>query len=257
MTGWENMSWFFILFAIAGGFLPTIFWLWFWLQEDRRKPEPLRLIMKTFIVGGFFIVPAFALEKFLAPNTNIIELVSNAYRDKSPFWPLIIISSPLIIWAVIEEIIKYLAARIAALKNKQCDEPIDVMIYMITAALGFSAVENFLFLLNILSINTIPLNSLFLTGNLRFLGATLLHIVASAVFGTFLSFAFYRSKIIKTLAWILGLTTATALHVFFNFFIIVNEGDNVLKVLLSIWIIAIFIIFIFEVIKRIHIKTNY
>ncbi|HRZ30638.1 MAG TPA: PrsW family glutamic-type intramembrane protease [Candidatus Paceibacterota bacterium] len=251
------MSWFFILLAIAGGFLPTIFWLWFWLQEDKKKPEPLRLIMKTFIVGGFFIIIAFILEKFLASGNNIIELVSNAYQSKATLWSLVVVSTPLIIWAVIEEFTKYLAARVAALKNKQCDEPIDVMIYMITAALGFSAVENFLFLLNILSINTVPFNSLFLTGNLRFLGATLLHVVASAVFGAFLSFAFYQNKIIKTIAWILGLITATALHVLFNFFIIVNEEGNVFKVLIGIWAVAIFIIFIFEVIKRIHIKINY
>jgi len=246
------MSWVFVLLAVAGGFLPTFFWLWFWLQEDRKKPEPRRLIMKAFIVGGFFIAPAFALERFFAPGNNIVELVSSAYRNNIPFWSLVAISSPLIIWAVIEEFIKYLAARISALKNEQCDEPIDVMIYMITAALGFSAVENFLFLLNILNIDGLPLNSLLLTGNLRFLGATLLHVVASAGLGAFLSFAFYQSKIIKTIAWIFGLITATALHVLFNFFIIVNEGDNVLKVLICIWLVAIFIIFIFEVVKRLH-----
>lgn len=257
MTGWENLSWLFVLLAIVGSFLPTIFWLWFWLQEDKKKPEPMRLIVKTFIVGGFFIVPAFVLEKLLAPSSNIIELITNAYKSNFALWSIIIISSPLITWAVIEEIMKYLAARIAALKNEQCDEPIDVMIYMITAALGFSTVENFLFLLNILSLNVIPLNSVFLTGNLRFLGATLLHLVASAVWGACLSLAFYQNKIIKTIAWVLGLIVASALHVLFNFFIIVNEGNNVFKVLIGIWLGVIFIIFTFEVIRRIHIKVNY
>lgn len=252
MANWEQMNWVFVLIAIAGGFLPTIFWLWFWLQEDRKKPEPLRLIMKTFIVGGFFIALAFLLEKFLVPSTNVIGQVSSAYQNNSGLWTLIFVSSPLIAWAVIEELVKYLAAYTAALKNKNCDEPIDMMVYMITAALGFSAVENFLFLLNILSVDGLISNSFLLTGNLRFLGATLLHIVTSAVFGVFLSFTFSRDKLTRILAWVAGLFASTALHVLFNFFIIVNEGGDVIRVLICLWIVAMFIIFLFEVVKRLR-----
>ncbi len=252
MANWEQMNWVFVLVAVAGGFLPAIFWLWFWLQEDHKKPEPIRLIMKTFIVGGFFITLAFLLEKFFAPSTNVVSQVSNAYQNNSDLWTLIIVSSPLIAWAIIEELVKYLAAYTAALKNKHCDEPIDMMVYMITAALGFSAIENFLFLLNILSIDGILSNSFLFTGNLRFLGATLLHVVTSAVFGVFLSFAFSRGKLTKTLAWIVGLFAGTALHVLFNFFIIVNEGGDVLRVLICLWATAMFVIFLFEVVKRLR-----
>lgn len=252
MTNLGGLNWVFVLLAVAGGFLPTIFWLWFWLQEDRKKPEPVRLIMKTFIVGGFFIVVAFFLERFFSPNGNIVEQVSNVYNNGFSLWPLIVISSPLIAWAFIEELVKYIAAYVAALKNKQCDEPIDMMVYMITAALGFSAVENFLFLLNVLSTDETTSSSFLFTGNLRFLGATLLHTVTSAIFGAFLGFAFYRNKYIKKIAWLLGLIVSTALHVTFNFFIIVNEGGDVLRVLICLWAAAMVIIFIFEVVKRLN-----
>lgn len=252
MTNFAGSNWVIVLLAIAGGFLPTIFWLWFWLQEDRKKPEPLRLIMKTFIVGGFFIVPAFLLERLFSPDGNIVEIISNTYRENSTFWSLVLISTPLIAWALIEELLKYVAAYVAALKNKNCDEPVDMMIYMITAALGFSAIENFLFLLNVIGTDGLASSSFLFTGNLRFLGAVLLHTVTSAVFGAFLSFAFNQNKFLKFFAWILGLITSVALHVFFNFFIIVNEGSGVFRVLLGLWGIAIFIIFIFEVVKRLH-----
>jgi RsiW-degrading membrane proteinase PrsW (M82 family) len=252
MTNLGELNWVFILLAVAGGFLPTIFWLWFWLQEDHKKPEPLRLIMKTFIIGGFFIVIAFVLEKFTAPSGDIASQILDVYKNSFALWPLILVSIPLIAWAFIEELVKYIAAYVAALKNKQCDEPIDMMVYMITAALGFSAVENFLFLLNVLMTDGSNSSSFLFTGNLRFLGATLLHTVTSAVFGAFLSFAFYRNKWIKKFSWILGLIVSGSLHVFFNFFIIVNEGGNVLRVLIGLWAAAMIIIFIFEVVKRLH-----
>jgi len=246
----NDFNWLFILLAVMGGFLPTIFWLWFWLQEDKKKPEPMRLVMKTFIIGGFLIIVAFTLERLVAPNSSITDQILNAYRAHLELWPLIIIGVPLIVWAVIEELVKYIAAYIAALKNKSCDEPIDMMIYMVTAALGFSAVENFLFLLNVLVTDGASSASFLFTGNLRFLGATLLHSVTSAIFGAFLSFAFTRGKITKTLAWILGLIAASALHVLFNFFIIVNEGGDVLLVLICLWAVAMFVIFLFEIVKR-------
>lgn len=246
----SNLNWLFVLLAVVGGFLPTVFWLWFWLQEDHKKPEPIRLVMKTFIVGGFFIILAFVLERLISPNSSITDQILNAYRTHIEIWPLIILGAPLIAWATIEELVKYLAAYVAALKNKSCDEPIDMMIYMVTAALGFSAIENFLFLLNVLVTDGTSSASFLFTGNLRFLGATLLHSVTSAIFGAFLSFSFARGKIVKTIAWILGFIAASALHVLFNFFIIVNEGGDVLRVLICLWTVAMFVIFLFEIVKR-------
>lgn len=247
---------FFLLIATLTGFLPTIFWLWFWLQEDRQKPEPLRLIIKTFLIGAFFVFLVFLLELFFAPPKNIIEQISNAYQENFHLWSLIIISGPLIIFAFIEELAKYIAARFGALRNMNCDEPIDIMIYMITAALGFSAIENFIFLFNILTVSGTGSNNFIFTGNLRFLGATLLHTVSSAVLGAFLGFAFYRNKIIKKIAWILGLIVATSLHVIFNFFIIVNGEKDILGILIYLWLATIIIIFIFEIIRRLQQKRT-
>jgi len=240
----------FLLLAVLGGFLPTIFWLWFWLREDKKRPEPTRLIMKTFIVGGFFIIAAFLLEKLVTPNANLTEQIVNVYQNNFS-WPLLLtVGWPLIAWALIEELVKYVAAYVAALKNKNFDEPIDAMIYLITVALGFAAVENFLFLLNMLTTENFALDSFLLTGNLRFLGATLLHIVTSAILGACLSFSFYRSRRFKFLSVFVGLLTATALHTLFNFFILVKEKGGVLAVLIGLWSTTMLVIFLFEIVKR-------
>jgi RsiW-degrading membrane proteinase PrsW (M82 family) len=42
------------------------------------------------------------------------------------------------------EIFKYLVVRFKVIKNPAFDEPTDIMLYMIIAALGFAAVENIL-----------------------------------------------------------------------------------------------------------------
>jgi len=250
MTGGAGQISLFLLLAVVGGFLPTIFWLWFWLHEDKKKPEPMRLVMKTFIVGGFFVVAAFLLEKLIAPSANLADQILDAYQTSFSPWLILAVGWPLIAWALIEEFVKYAAAYVAALKNKNFDEPIDAMIYMITAALGFAAVENFLFLLNVLHTDNFALSSFLLTGNLRFLGATLLHTVTSAILGAGLSFSFYQTKRFKFLSVIFGLLTATALHALFNFFIIVNAGGGAFRVLVVLWIFAMLIILLFEIVKR-------
>ena len=35
----QNLTASILFFAIAGGFIPSLLWLWFWLKED-SNPEP-------------------------------------------------------------------------------------------------------------------------------------------------------------------------------------------------------------------------
>ena len=124
------------------------------------------------------------------------------------------------------------------------------MIYCMTAAIGFAAVENTLFLLStILSGET----SIFflLTGNLRFLGATIVHIVSSGLVGGLVALAFCSPKITKTFAVVVGLFTATILHALFNLLIITSSGEEMLIIFVALWLIAIFILYFFERVKTI------
>ncbi|MCX6713657.1 MAG: PrsW family glutamic-type intramembrane protease [Candidatus Vogelbacteria bacterium] len=250
MIGSSSITWTFLLYAIIGGLVPTVFWLWFWLQEDKKKPEPSRMIFKTFVVGGFFIIFAFFLEKLVAGNRDVLGSVNNAVANKDNYYLLFIACLPLIAWAGIEEFVKYYAARVAALRNINFDEPVDAMIYLITSALGFAAVENFLFLLNSLVSNGNQSTFIF-TGNLRFLGATILHTVTSAILGAFIGFSFYKSKTGKVIYFLIGLLTAIALHTVFNFFIITNNSNNILPVLVMLWVAAVLVILLFEIIKKV------
>jgi RsiW-degrading membrane proteinase PrsW (M82 family) len=132
--------------------------------------------------------------------------------------------------------------------NRAVDEPIDTVIYMVTLALGFAALENALFVLNPLATGDY-LNSA-LTGSFRFLGATLLHVLASGTVGVFLAFTFYKSTWVKLISGTLGLCLAIVLHALFNFFIMDASGETILGVFLFVWFGIIILFLLFEKIKQ-------
>lgn len=219
-----------IFLALVGGFIPSIIWLWFWLKEDKEKPEPKGLIFITFILGMLMVIFVIPIEKIIHNNLKDI-----------PYLLFIALAST-------EEIMKYLAVSVLAMKSKYINEPINYPIYFLTAALGFAALENFLFLLGPLSQGETLVG--LMTGNLRFLGATLLHAAASSIIGIAMALAFFKSKIIKKIYLFVGIISAIALHSIFNFFIM-NTGDNsFLNVFAFLWVVVVIILLIFEKIRK-------
>lgn len=218
-----------IFFALLGGFVPALLWLWFWLTEDREHPEPKRMIALAFLVGCLTVLLVLPFQKV-------------AFSTIEAGLPLIIAL------AIIEEIMKAGIALMVVLWRKDIDEPVDQMVYMVTVALGFAALENMLYLLNPLS-GGYFIESI-VTGNLRFLGSTLLHVLASGVVGLALARAFYAPHYQKVAAWILGVILATLLHVVFNFSILQGDGSMTLIVFGAVWIGIIGLIFFFEDVKR-------
>jgi RsiW-degrading membrane proteinase PrsW (M82 family) len=60
----------------------------------------------------------------------------------------------------------------------------------------------------------------FLAGNMRFIGATLLHVSASALIGIFGSLSYFLKKEMKKRYLLSGFFLAILLHAIFNLFII-------------------------------------
>jgi RsiW-degrading membrane proteinase PrsW (M82 family) len=120
---------------------------------------------------------------------------------------------------------------------------------MITTALGFAAVENMLFLINPFENKDFILT--ILTGNMRFIGATLLHTVSSATIAMFISFHFFDSKTKRFFFIILGIASAVIIHSTFNLLMIGNQNASTLALEL-IWIAVIIVLLAFEKIKKIR-----
>ena len=217
-----------LFFAIAGGFIPSLLWLWFWLKEDSH-PEPRSALISTFIAGMFAVPIAMILEYLVLLPAGLVGSFS------------------FLVWAFIEEILKYGAARKTAFCKSCFDEPIDAVIYMITAALGFASLENTLFIIK--TFNDGGILSGVDIGNMRFIGATLLHTASSAIVGAFIAFSLRKNKKNMKRNTIIGIVVAGLLHFAFNYLIIESGGGNILKVLMPLWFIIIVLIFIFEKVK--------
>lgn len=231
-----------IALAAAGGIFPALAWLWFWRREDSVHPEPRRLIALAFLAGMVAVAVVIPIEKY-----------ASSLLSTQNFWVLTAASTTtltFIIWSAMEELIKYVMAMLTVLRRREDDEPIDPVIYMVTVALGFAAAENTLFLLSPLAGDSLV--QTVLTGNLRFVGATLLHVLSSAVIGVALGISFYKSRSSKRLYTVVGVILAILLHSTFNFLILNTPEEHLLRTFGFVWIGLVALLAVLEYIKRIH-----
>jgi len=223
-----------LIYAFLGGLLPALVWLYFWLKEDARCPEPRHLIFLAFVLGMIAVPLVLPFQKWAIAHYGEISF------------------SVIFVWAAVEELMKYGVVAAVILWRREVNEPIDAMMYMVTAALGFAALENTLFLLAPIADGN--LIDSFITGNLRFLGATLLHILASAVVGFAMAASFYAHKKLMPIYTSIGLILAIALHTIFNLLIISGEGYNTLTAFFFVWVGVVVILVLFEIARVIRFK---
>jgi len=200
-------------FYIILGLLPSFLWLLFYLRKDAH-PEPNSMVLKIFFWGIMIAPLAAGLEMIL------IWLIYAPSRFLSLSWsPGIwgVLLAGTFIPASVEEYLKYMVVKLKVLKNSEFDEPTDAMLYCIIAALGFAAVENLLVLFY--SSFSDP-EETFQTITFRFLGATLVHALASGITGYWLAQSLFclrqKRKIIAK-----GLILAILIHSCYNYFILV------------------------------------
>src|SRR3989344_7351445 len=118
-----------VLIAILFGLVPGIAWLLFYLKEDAH-PEPKKLIALTFVFGMMSAFVALIAQRLLneALDKSVLELAAPLANLQVGY---------LVALALIEEFVKFGAAYFAVHKSASFDEPVDAMIYMVAAALGF------------------------------------------------------------------------------------------------------------------------
>lgn len=220
-----------ILFAVLGGAVPTFLWLWFWLSRD-DQPEPGFVLTLAFIAGGLSVVALFPLRPFV---------------EALPLNP----TQTLVLYAGLEEVSKFLVVALITFGSASLIEATDYTIYLVTGALGFAALENTFYLISPL-INNEPLQSIVVTGNLRFFGATVLHTISVAIVGVFLGMAFRANFFWKILHVLIGITLGIGLHSIFNYFIMQNTRQGTIIAIAGIWFVAIIVILIFDRLRAFH-----
>jgi len=216
------------------GTLPSFIWLLFYLRTDTH-PESNKMVLKIFAFGMLIALPAILFE------VSLKEIFENF--TMSAFLSLFL--QVFVAVAFIEEILKYSVVKAKVLDNPEFDEPIDIVLYMIIAALGFAAVENILILLSLGPV--FLLENVFILSVIRFWGATFLHALCSGVLGVFLAVSIFETKRRKTL-FALGLIMVSLLHGLYNFSIMNTEG--IISWLIPTSILIILAIFLFNGFKK-------
>ena len=220
-----------LVIAIVFGLLPGFAWLAFYMGED-PYPEPKRLIVFTFIVGmafGFFTVA--------------LETIFSGWAVKIGVAEFSIFS--LLVLASIEEVMKFAAAHFSINRTPEFKEPIEAMIYIIVAALGFATLENIGAIAGI-SPQAALVPAVLETISLRFVGATLLHTLTSGVVGYHWALGVARGNVKRSIA--IGLVYAAVLHAIFNYLILTYGG--VIYSVIFLIIVGFFVLNDFEKIKK-------
>lgn len=216
------------------GLIPALIWLWFWLKEDIH-PEPAKMVTLSFAGGMLAVILVLPLQKLIYDYANIDDYTS------------------FLLWASLEELFKFIMVYFIALSRRVTDEPIDTIIYMVISALGFVALENSFFLFDL--IKSGDLIGIAITGNMRFIGASLLHITTSGTIGVFMALSFYKDKIHKFIYTTTGIISAILLHTLFNISIMKISENNIFLTFGFVWLGIITLLLAFEKVKQLNIKN--
>ena len=106
---------------------PAVFLLHYFYVRDKYQPEPLGLVLKTYFLSFFSVVPAIVLELSVG------------------FLPLGALAAFLV--GLIEETIKFVFIRWLVFRRPEFDEPYDGILFAVAVGLGFASAENLLYVI--------------------------------------------------------------------------------------------------------------
>lgn len=200
------------------GFAPALFWLLYFYIKDRYDPEPRSWILRIFLFGMVSTIPLALVE-------GLIGIVI-----PSEFLLAVIVAP------VVEEIGKFLVVYYFVFRHPVFDEPIDGIVYAVTAALGFAALENFVYIFAEYS------GSLALPLELSIVRAVLSvpgHALMSAMWGYALGQSRVTPHPLARQLVVHGLLLAIALHAAFNLLVsldIIGAAVLVLILVPAMWL---------------------
>jgi len=183
-----------LLMAIA----PSIALVIYFYKQDKRKPEPIGLIIRVFFLGFVFIIPACLIEILSDGLFNRLNGTITLYNLLKAF----------LVAAFVEELIKLIIVKKFVYKNLHFDEVMDGIVYTIVASLGFACMENLIYVMD----------GGLEVALLRAFTAVPMHAVASGIMGYYIGKAKFSENKQKENALIYkGLWFAILIHGTYNF----------------------------------------
>ena len=199
--------------------LPSILIILFFVYSDKFR-EPRGEIVKVFIYGILITIPAYFL------NTYLNAFWYNNFRVSEGLIGSFLTAAP------VEEGLKLSILYFFVYKMKDFNEPIDGIVYGVTASLGFATLENFYYVY--------LLADYYQTSSMSLAVARSFSAVpAHAVFGVFMGYFFMKYVFVKKGDNLLfAFMIPFVLHGCYNLFTVSNFYISLGLILIS-WIIAL------------------
>ncbi len=213
------------LWGASGLLVSTGIWLWVLRCYDRLEPEPLKVLLRVGLLGGVLsVIPAIVCNNLVDHLLGLTGFVTDLSRKVS--LPLALISAIFI--GINEETWKFLATLRLVRRLPEFDEPLDGMIYAMTVALGFAAIENLEYTVR------------FGPGVLitRSMLSIPVHLACAAIWGYGLARARFISRHRRYFITVLPyLLAAAGVHAAFDFFVFLRTWTIVLILPLLLFIV--------------------
>lgn len=216
-----------MLRLISAGLAPGLALLSYFYLKDSYRPEPLRHVLKMFIVGAFLVFPTMALQHALRQGVGDI-FIFDSY----------------ITIALTEEFLKFFFLYHLAFKHPGFKEPYDGIVYAVAIALGFASAENIFYLL----INGIELAWL----------RAIIPVSGHALFGVFMGYYLgkfrFRIENKRSRSVILAIVSPVIAHGSLDFLLLYTD-------LYWIWFVVPFMLFLWVAglkrVKMAHERSPY
>lgn len=204
----------------------SLAWLVFIRRFDRAHPEPMWLVLVTFVLGAVATIPAALAEYGLSRISPILDPRLASFGGRAFALPLAFVVFTAVV-GVVEEGAKLAAASFAA-RRREFDEPVDGIVYGIVASLGFAAAENFQF---------------FATGRLAVplvAARAFMSIPAHMFFGAIWGYALGARLVDPRRRLALWFLLAAAMHGLFDA-LLSTDGAGMLAVALNVSLASVFV----------------
>jgi protease PrsW len=182
-----------MLGTLFAGFAPGLALLSYFYLKDKHEPEPVSMVLFTFISGALVFFPIAFIEYILKAENVVIYNSINAIFSAS----------------LIEEIFKWSVLFFCAYRSVEFDEPFDGIVYGTSVSLGFATVENIFYLMT--------------NGMDYALTRAILPVSSHALFGVIMGYYISRAKFTQKSKWvwlIISLLLPALLHGVYNFLLL-------------------------------------
>jgi RsiW-degrading membrane proteinase PrsW (M82 family) len=119
----------FLLSAVPAGL-----WLGYFYLQDRHEPEPKHYVAGVYLAGGFVAAPvaSFIMDHLLPAQESALAVAITPER----------VLHAILVVGLAQEFAKFVIVRYSIYLSDEFDEPMDGIIYMTAAGIGFATAQN-------------------------------------------------------------------------------------------------------------------